>query len=140
VVPEVGGLARLVAARTGISQEEANEANAGNVAGRVGGSNAGVAAENFILPAALPGIVTGIKLGWTLGWHGVVSAELIKSSVGLGFLLYMGREMNDAALVIGMMIVMIFFGLLLDQFLFGKIEGRIRRRWGLTVEHDSEKG
>jgi NitT/TauT family transport system permease protein len=93
-----------------------------------------------ILPAALPGIVTGIKLGWTLGWHGVVSAELIKSSVGLGFLLYQGRELNDAALVIGMMIVMIFFGLLLDQFLFGKIEGRIRRRWGLTADHDSGKG
>jgi ABC-type nitrate/sulfonate/bicarbonate transport system permease component len=27
----------------------------------------------------------------------VVSAELIKSSVGLGFLLHHGRELNDAA-------------------------------------------
>jgi NitT/TauT family transport system permease protein len=93
-----------------------------------------------ILPAALPGIVTGVKLGWTLGWHGVVSAELIKSSVGLGYLLYYGREMNDAAQVIGMMIVMIFFGLLLDQFLFGKIEKRIRRRWGLAMDQESGKG
>ena len=32
-----------------------------------------------------------------IGWPGAVSAELIKSSVGLGFLLYMGRELNDAA-------------------------------------------
>ena len=84
-----------------------------------------------IVPAALPSIVTGIKLGWTLGWHGAVSAELIKSSVGLGYLLYMGRELNDASQVIGIMLLTILFGLVLDRFLFGLIEKRIRVRWGL---------
>jgi NitT/TauT family transport system permease protein len=92
--------------------------------------------ERVIMPAALPGIVTGLKLGWTLGWHGAVSAELIKSSIGLGFLLYMGRELNDAAQVIGIMLLTILFGLLLDQFLFGLIERKIRYRWGLTAEQD----
>jgi NitT/TauT family transport system permease protein len=94
--------------------------------------------ERVIIPAALPGIVTGVKLGWTLGWHGAVSAELIKSSLGLGFLLYMGRELNDAAQVIGVMLMTIVFGLLLDQFVFGVIERKIRRRWGLTAEQDLE--
>jgi len=84
-----------------------------------------------ILPAALPRIVTGIKLGWTLGWHGAVSAELIKSSIGLGYLLYMGRELNDAAQVVGIMVVTILFGLVLDRFLFGLAEHRIRIRRGL---------
>jgi NitT/TauT family transport system permease protein len=87
-----------------------------------------------ILPAALPSIVTGIKLGWTLGWHGAVSAELIKSTVGLGYLLYMGRELNDSAQVIGIMMVTILVGLLLDRFVFGVIQARIRRRWGLEKE------
>ena len=85
----------------------------------------------IILPAALPGIVTGIKLGWTLGWHGAVSAELIKSSVGLGYLLYMGRELNDASQVLGIMLLTILFGLLLDRFLFGLVEKRIRVHRGL---------
>ncbi len=89
-------------------------------------------AHRVILPAALPNIVTGIKLGWTLAWHGGVSAELIKSSIGLGFLLHMGRELNDAAQIIGIMVVTILFGFLLDRFFFGIIEQRIRRRWGLT--------
>lgn len=88
----------------------------------------------IIVPAALPAIVTGIKLGWTLGWHGAVSAELIKSTVGLGFLLNMGRELNDAPQVFAVMILTILFGLLLDRFLFGLFEKRIRRRWGLTKE------
>jgi NitT/TauT family transport system permease protein len=94
--------------------------------------------HRVIIPAALPGIVTGLKLGWTLGWHGAISAELIKSSIGLGFLLYMGRELDDAAQVIGIMLLMILFGLLLDQFLFGLIERKIRNRWGLTAEQDLE--
>lgn len=88
---------------------------------------------HIILPAAMPGIITGIKLGWTLGWHGAVSAELIKSSVGLGYLLYMGRELNDASQVISIMLITILFGLLLDRFLFGLVERRIRIKWGLET-------
>jgi NitT/TauT family transport system permease protein len=84
-----------------------------------------------ILPASLPSIVTGLKLGWTLAWHGGVSAELIKSSVGLGFLLNMGRELTDAPQVIGIMVLTILFGLLLDRFVFGLIQQRIRKKWGL---------
>lgn len=87
---------------------------------------------NVILPASLPSIVTGLKLGWTLAWHGGVSAELIKSSIGLGYLLYMGRELNDAAQVIGIMVLTILFGLLLDRFVFGLIQKRILIRWGLA--------
>jgi NitT/TauT family transport system permease protein len=85
-----------------------------------------------ILPASMPSIVTGLKLGWTLAWHGGVSAELIKSSIGLGYLLYMGRELNDSAQVIGIMVLTILFGLLLDRFFFGLIQKRILIRWGLT--------
>jgi len=90
------------------------------------------------LPAALPHVVTGVKLGWTLGWHGVVSAELIKSSIGLGFLLHAGRELNDAAQVVGIMLVTIAIGLLLDRLLFSVVERRIRVRWGFAP--DSARG
>jgi NitT/TauT family transport system permease protein len=85
-----------------------------------------------MFPAALPNIVTGLKLGWTLAWHGGVSAELIKSTIGIGFLLQMGRELNDSAQVIGIMILTILFGVLLDRFFFGLIQKRILRRWGLA--------
>jgi len=100
-------------------------------AGRTLGTPGYAMPLRIVLPAAFPSIVTGIKLGWTLGWHGAVSAELIKSSVGLGYLLYMGRELNDASQVLGIMLVTILFGLLLDRFLFGLVERRTRIRWGL---------
>ena len=45
----------------------------------------------------------------------------------------MGRELNDAAQVVGIMVITILFGLLFDRFLFGFVEKRIRRRWGLLA-------
>ena len=86
----------------------------------------------IMLPASLPSIVTGLKLGWTLAWHGGVSAELIKSTIGIGFLLQMGRELNDSAQVIGIMVLTIGFGVLLDRLVFGLIQKRILIRWGLA--------
>jgi len=88
--------------------------------------------HRVIFPAALPNIVTGIKLGWTLGWHGAVSAELIKSTMGLGFLLHMGRELNDVSQVLGIMLFTLGIGLLIDRFFFGLIETKIKRQWGLV--------
>jgi len=58
--------------------------------------------------------------------------------VGLGFLLYMGRELNDASQVLGIMLVTIVVGLLLDRFVFGAVEKRIRRRWGLE-RHETQE-
>jgi NitT/TauT family transport system permease protein len=101
-------------------------------AARTLGTTRRAMSTRVVLPAALPSIVTGIKLGWTLGWHGVVSAELIKSSVGLGFLLHAGRELNDAAQVIGIMLVTVLVGLLLDRLLFATVEKRVRARWGFA--------
>ena len=87
-----------------------------------------------VLPASLPSIVTGLELGWTLAWLDGVSAELIKSTIGLGFLLHMGRELNDAAQVIGIMVLTIGFGLLLDRFVFGLLQKSLRARWGLNQD------
>lgn len=95
-------------------------------------------AHRVVLPAALPNIVTGLKLGWTLGWHGAVSAELIKSTIGLGFLLHMGRELNDAAQVVGIMLVTITVGLLVDRLVFARLDRRVRMRWGLVTESPTQ--
>ncbi len=96
------------------------------------GTSGAALATRVAFPAALPSIVTGVKLGWTLGWHGVVSAELIKSTVGLGFLLHAGRELNDAAQVVGIMLVTVLIGLLLDRLVFATIERKVRARWGFV--------
>jgi NitT/TauT family transport system permease protein len=84
-----------------------------------------------ILPAALPAILSGMKLGWSFAWRSLMAAELIYITTGLGQVLTLGRELNDMARVLSVMLVIIGIGLLVDYVVFRPAEQRIRQRWGL---------
>jgi NitT/TauT family transport system permease protein len=85
-----------------------------------------------LLPAALPGILTGLKLGWSFAWRALMAGELLFVAGGLGQLLSQGREVLDAAQVMGVMACIVFIGVAVDQVLFRLVEVRVRRRWGLA--------
>lgn len=84
-----------------------------------------------LLPAALPGILTGLKLGWSFAWRALMAGELLFAAGGLGQLLQAGRELLDAAQVIGVMATIVAIGVAVDQVIFRILELRVRRRWGL---------
>jgi NitT/TauT family transport system permease protein len=84
-----------------------------------------------LVPAALPGIVTGLKLGWSFAWRALMAGELLFVAGGLGQLLQQGREVLDAAQVLGVMLCIVVVGAVVDQVLFRIVETRVRRRWGL---------
>jgi ABC-type nitrate/sulfonate/bicarbonate transport system permease component len=86
-----------------------------------------------ILPSALPSIITGMKLGWSFAWRSLLAGELLYTLPGLGYLLMMGRELNDMGRVVAVMLVIITLGLLTDKILFGQLEQRVRERWGLQT-------
>lgn len=87
--------------------------------------------RRVILPAALPGIVSGARLGWTFAWRSLLAGELLFVSGGIGQVLEFGRELHDMALVMGVMLVIVALGLASDRLLFGRVELRVRRLWGL---------
>jgi len=86
-----------------------------------------------IVPSALPAIVTGMKLGWAFAWRSLMAAEMVFVTLGLGHLLMMGRELNDMARVVSVMLVIVVIGMLVDRAVFGTLESKIRRRWGLAA-------
>lgn len=86
---------------------------------------------DVVLPAALPTIVTGLKQGWSFAWRSLMAGELLFVSLGLGHLLQMGRELNDAAQMFAVMILIVLIGVIVDFWIFGKIEKKVRLRWGL---------
>jgi NitT/TauT family transport system permease protein len=86
--------------------------------------------SDVILPAALPSMVSGLKQGWSFAWRSLMAAELLFISLGLGYLLMMGRELNDMSQVLAVMIMIAFISILFDRFVFGVIEDGIRKRWG----------
>ncbi len=85
-----------------------------------------------MLPAALPTIISGLKQGWSFAWRSLMAAELLYYSLSLGNLLQTGRDLNDAALVMAVMVVIISFGVCIDRLVFSPVENRVRERWGLV--------
>lgn len=84
-----------------------------------------------VLPAALPMILSGLKQGWSFAWRSLMAGELLYFTLSLGNLLQTGRDLNDAAQVMAVMLTIIFIGTIIDQLGFAPIEERVRRRWGL---------
>jgi len=84
-----------------------------------------------LIPAAFPYMISGFKQGWAFAWRGVIGAELLFSFLGLGFLLNVGRQLNDVSQVIATMLVIMGIGILVDGLVFKKIENKVMFRWGL---------
>jgi NitT/TauT family transport system permease protein len=86
-----------------------------------------------LLPGAMPGVVTGLKLGWSFAWRALMAGELLFVSGGLGQLLQNGRELNDVAQVVAVMLTIVAVGVIVEKALFRTVEVRVRRRWGLAT-------
>lgn len=62
--------------------------------------------KNIILPSISPSIFTGIRLGFGNAWRGVVAAEMIASTAGIGYMVSSAREMaQPAVLLVGLLTI-----------------------------------
>ena len=100
-------------------------------AGRNMGASGLQLITNVMIPAALPYLITGFKQGWAYAWRGVIASEIIFSIAGLGFLLNLGKHDSDISQVTGILIIIMIIGILVDGFVFKKLEAKILARWGL---------
>lgn len=89
--------------------------------------------RHVLLPAILPAFLSGMRQGWAFAWRSLMSAELLSQSLktGVGHLLSQGRDLNDMSMVLGMIGVILAFGLLVDRVLFYPLERVVMRRWGV---------
>lgn len=85
---------------------------------------------SVIIPAAIPSIISGMKQGWSFAWRGLMAGEMMFASKGLGQVLMSGRDLADINQVTVVMIIIIIIGLCVDKMIFGKIESKVRERWG----------
>ncbi len=87
-----------------------------------------------VLPAALPTYVGGLKQGWAFAWRSLLAGELLVQIAGqesLGRQLDNSAEVADFAGMYATMIVILVIGIVVDSLVFGKLERRIRKRYGL---------
>lgn len=88
------------------------------------GKNKFIILKDIILPSAVPSIFTGLRLGISLAWSCVVAAEMIASTVGVGYLIMYAREMSKPAMLFIGIITIGLIGLIIDllmQFLQRKV-------------------
>jgi len=84
-----------------------------------------------MLPAAVPSLLIGARQSWSFAWRSLMAGELLFNSQGLGFLLNIGRDLNDMSQVIAVMLIITLISVLIDKLFFGKLESSVKRRWGL---------
>jgi NitT/TauT family transport system permease protein len=90
--------------------------------------------RHVTLPAALPTYFSGLKQGWAFAWRSLLAGELLVLIAGkesLGRELDSGRQFADYPSLYATMIVILVIGIVVDSLIFGKIDRRIRRRYGL---------
>ncbi len=71
-----------------------------------------------MLPAAIPSVLSGLRLGAAMTAIGVVVAEMMAATAGIGFLITQNRTMFNTAEV--------YFGVILVLFLAGGLDWTIR--------------
>ncbi|MEW1981095.1 ABC transporter permease [Citricoccus sp. NPDC079358] len=80
------------------------------------------------LPAVVPSVFSGLRLALAQAWLFLVAAELIASSMGLGFLLTDSQNNGRTDRLILTIILLAVIGKLTDAIL-GLVEQRAIRRW-----------
>jgi NitT/TauT family transport system permease protein len=103
-------------------------------AAKVLGATGGRLWYYVLLPAILPAFLSGMRQGWAFAWRSLMAAELLSQSLknGVGHLLATGRDLNDMAMVLGMIGIILVLGLLVDRLLFYPLERVVSRRWGVA--------
>ncbi len=84
-----------------------------------------------MIPASIPSALTGARLAWAFAWRALMAAELIGRG-GLGRTLMDARDFFNMEMVIAIMIIISVIGLVMEYFVFSKIEKRVLSRWGLA--------
>ncbi|MBO1751623.1 ABC transporter permease [Actinotalea sp. BY-33] len=80
------------------------------------------------LPAATPAVVSGLRLALAQSWLFLVAAELIASSMGLGFLLMDSANNGRTDRILLALVMLALIGKLTDA-LIGVVEKRLLRRF-----------
>jgi NitT/TauT family transport system permease protein/taurine transport system permease protein len=86
-----------------------------------------------MLPGALPSIVTGLRVGLGYGWRGLVAAEIIATSAGLGYSIFLAQKFFRTDIIIVGMITIGLLWLVTDRALLAPLERRTVERWGMKA-------
>ena len=92
------------------------------------GASRGRVLWKIILPAALPDILSGTRIAIALSWLLLISAEMMISRNGLGFLISYSGETGDYSTMFAGVIIVVAIGFLSDRVFLWLMRGLLRYR------------
>ncbi len=88
--------------------------------------------RKVILPGALAYTLTGLRIGLARAWRVLVAAEMLTAvPAGLGWLIFGARELLNTDVMLAGIAVIGVLGLVLERFVFDRIERATVVRWGM---------
>jgi ABC-type nitrate/sulfonate/bicarbonate transport system permease component len=86
---------------------------------------------HLVLPGALAQIIVGLRTSMAYGWRALVGAEILAGTSGLGFMVMDAKQYYQTDVIIIGMLVIGALWMVIDRLLFGLLEARTIRKWGL---------
>ncbi|MGM0548519.1 MAG: ABC transporter permease [Bacillota bacterium] len=90
----------------------------------------------ILIPASLPYFISGLKISWARSWRALISAEMLFGAInslgGLGWYIFQKRVFFDLPGVFAGIIVIIIIGVLVEDFVFKKVEKVTVKKWGMV--------
>ncbi len=91
--------------------------------------------RDVLIPGALPHMLAGLRVALGMGWRALIAGEIVASSSGIGYQIYLGSSYFKQDLVVMGILMVGLMATLLDRLIFEPLEQATIRRWGLVVEH-----
>jgi len=89
--------------------------------------------NDVIIPASLPQIITGFRVGASFGFRGLIFAEMIAASSGLGYLIADSASNQQPDRTVVGMVCMGLLWLFIDAVYLKPFERATIQRWGTVV-------
>jgi NitT/TauT family transport system permease protein len=104
-------------------------------AAQIMGANTHQIFLGVMLPGSLAYILTGLKLGMAGGWRALVAAEMLSATAyGLGYMIFEARTFLQVEIMYAGIMWLAVLGFLLENILFGNLEAKTLRRWGMLKD------
>ena len=89
------------------------------------------------IPGSFPYIVAGLKISWARAWRALIGAEMIFGAVfdsgGIGWFIFSKRVFMDTPGMFAGIIVVVAIGIIVEDFVFGFLENKTIKLWGMSV-------
>ena len=84
----------------------------------------------ILFPASLPALATSLRLGFSFAWRSLMGAEVLFKLAGIGLGALLAMQKSDTAQIVAIMALMVILGMVVDRWIFMRLQQKVNARYG----------